>query len=149
MVCASQDGDCLGQVPGTTAAWCLRTRDCSPPRWARWIRNLCRFKKNLHLAVDGGWPLPARDLRPCLRWLPVQKGFDRCGQLCSHGSARSVVTDGWSVYPGFIPDGDLIVSKTYMTRVEGENTRQRHSANSTASQDTVLFQIRRTTETFN
>ncbi|MDX2239085.1 MAG: IS1 family transposase [Leptolyngbyaceae cyanobacterium bins.302] len=36
------------------------------------------------------------------------------------------VTDGWSVYPGFIPDGDQIVSKTYMTRVEGENTRLRH-----------------------
>jgi insertion element IS1 protein InsB len=33
---------------------------------------------------------------------------------------------GWSVYPGFIPDGDQIVSKTYMTRVEGENTRLRH-----------------------
>ena len=31
------------------------------------------------------------------------------------------VTDGWSVYPSFIPDGDQIVSKTYMTRVEGEN----------------------------
>ena len=27
--------------------------------------------------------------------------------------------------PGFIPDGDQIVSKTYMTRVEGENTRLR------------------------
>jgi len=36
------------------------------------------------------------------------------------------VTDGWSVYPGFIPPGDQIVSKTYMTRVEGENTRLRH-----------------------
>lgn len=36
------------------------------------------------------------------------------------------VTDGWSVYPGFIPLGDQIVSKTYMTRVEGENTRLRH-----------------------
>ncbi|WP_416666325.1 IS1 family transposase [Egbenema bharatensis] len=36
------------------------------------------------------------------------------------------VTDGWSVYPGFIPDGDQIVSKTYMTRVESENTRLRH-----------------------
>jgi insertion element IS1 protein InsB len=31
-----------------------------------------------------------------------------------------------SVYPGFIPPGDKIVSKTYMTRVEGENTRLRH-----------------------
>jgi insertion element IS1 protein InsB len=36
------------------------------------------------------------------------------------------VTDGWSVYPGFIPDGDQLVSKIYMTRVEGENTRLRH-----------------------
>jgi hypothetical protein len=36
------------------------------------------------------------------------------------------VTDGWTVYPMFIPDGDQIVSKTYMTRVEGENTRLRH-----------------------
>ncbi|MBW4581974.1 MAG: IS1 family transposase [Tildeniella nuda ZEHNDER 1965/U140] len=36
------------------------------------------------------------------------------------------ITDGWSVYPGFIPPGDQIISKTYMTRVEGENTRLRH-----------------------
>ncbi|MBD1893932.1 IS1 family transposase [Coleofasciculus sp. FACHB-129] len=36
------------------------------------------------------------------------------------------VTDGNPVYPGFIPDGDQIVSKTYMTRVENENTRLRH-----------------------
>jgi len=36
------------------------------------------------------------------------------------------VTDGYKVYPSFIPDGDQIVSKIYMTRVEGENTRLRH-----------------------
>jgi insertion element IS1 protein InsB len=36
------------------------------------------------------------------------------------------VTDGWKVYPIFIPDGDQIVSKTYMTRVESENPRLRH-----------------------
>lgn len=44
------------------------------------------------------------------------------------------VTDGWKVYPGFIPDGDQIICKTYMTRVQrrfatphvGENTRLRH-----------------------
>lgn len=36
------------------------------------------------------------------------------------------VTDGYSVHPGFIPAGDQIISKTYMTRVEGENTRLRH-----------------------
>ena len=36
------------------------------------------------------------------------------------------VSNGNPVYPGFIPDGDQIVSKTYMIRVEGENTRLRH-----------------------
>jgi len=36
------------------------------------------------------------------------------------------VTDGYKVYPMFIEDGDQIVNKTYMTRVEGENTRLRH-----------------------
>lgn len=36
------------------------------------------------------------------------------------------VTDGYKVYPRYIPDGDQIVNKTYMTRVEGENTRLRH-----------------------
>lgn len=36
------------------------------------------------------------------------------------------VSDGNRVYPLFIPDEDHIVSKTYMTRVEGENTRLRH-----------------------
>jgi IS1 family transposase len=36
------------------------------------------------------------------------------------------VTDRWPVYPIFIEDADHIVSKTYMTRVEGENTRLRH-----------------------
>ena len=36
------------------------------------------------------------------------------------------VTDGWKVYSMFIEESDQIVSKTYMTRVEGENTRLRH-----------------------
>ena len=36
------------------------------------------------------------------------------------------VTDGLKVYPKYIPDGDQIVNKLYMTRVEGENTRLRH-----------------------
>lgn len=36
------------------------------------------------------------------------------------------VTDGWSVYSMFIEDCDHLVSKTSMTRVEGENTRLRH-----------------------
>jgi insertion element IS1 protein InsB len=36
------------------------------------------------------------------------------------------VTDGWPVYGSFIDSGNHIISKTYMTRVEGENTRLRH-----------------------
>ncbi len=36
------------------------------------------------------------------------------------------VTDGWPVYASFIDPGDHIISKTYMTRIEGENTRLRH-----------------------
>ena len=33
------------------------------------------------------------------------------------------VTDGWLVYPSFIPESDKILSETYMTRLRGENTR--------------------------
>jgi insertion element IS1 protein InsB len=36
------------------------------------------------------------------------------------------VTDGYEVYQKFINSEDQIISKTYMTRVEGENTRLRH-----------------------
>lgn len=36
------------------------------------------------------------------------------------------VSDGWSVYPMFIEAADHLVSKTYMTRVEGENIRLQH-----------------------
>ena len=36
------------------------------------------------------------------------------------------VTDGYGVYPNFIDDADHIIKKTYMTRVEGENSRLRH-----------------------
>jgi insertion element IS1 protein InsB len=36
------------------------------------------------------------------------------------------ITDGDKVYPCVIEDGDHLVSKTAMTRVEGENGRLRH-----------------------
>lgn len=36
------------------------------------------------------------------------------------------VSDGYPVYPKFINAAEHIVSKTYMTRVESENTRLRH-----------------------
>ena len=69
------------------------------------------------------------------------------------------VTDGWKVYPCFIDSGDHIISKTYMTRVEGENTRLRHYlarlqtlkkvATASLSQDVMLLQIRRNAQTLN
>jgi IS1 family transposase len=45
------------------------------------------------------------------------------------------ITDGYKVYPKVIPDGDQIISKTSMTRVEGENSRNRPTRE--------IFQIRR------
>jgi len=54
------------------------------------------------------------------------KAFEPLWRHISTWQCYFYVTDGWSVYPGFIPPGDQIVSKTYMTRVEGENTRLRH-----------------------
>lgn len=49
------------------------------------------------------------------------------------------VTDGWNVYPCFIDAGDQIVSKTYMTPVEGENTRLRHYLARLHRKTSVLF----------
>jgi insertion element IS1 protein InsB len=36
------------------------------------------------------------------------------------------VTDDWQVYLSFIADSDQMISKTYITRMESENTRLRH-----------------------
>ena len=47
-------------------------------------------------------------------------------QIISCWNSYFYVTDGYPVYPCFISDEDHIVSKTYMTRVEGENSRFRH-----------------------
>ena len=52
--------------------------------------------------------------------------FQRLWQAISFWQCYFWVSDGNPVYPIFIPDGDQIVSKTYRTRVEGENTRLRH-----------------------
>ena len=54
------------------------------------------------------------------------QSFKPLWQAISFWNCFFWVSDGYAVYPSFIPDGDQIVSKTYMTRVEGENTRLRH-----------------------
>ncbi len=54
------------------------------------------------------------------------KTFEYLWNIVSSWNCYFYVTDGWKVYPMFIQPGDHIVSKTYMTRVEGENCRLRH-----------------------
>ncbi len=56
----------------------------------------------------------------------IAKTFAPLWTVVNQWKCYFYVTDGWKVYPNFIPDGDQIISKTYMTRVEGENSRLRH-----------------------
>jgi insertion element IS1 protein InsB len=58
---------------------------------------------------------------------------DRSAEIFKHlwkivrgGECFFYVTDGYCVYDKFINDCDRIISKTYMTGVEGENTLLRH-----------------------
>lgn len=52
--------------------------------------------------------------------------FERLWKQVRAWQSYFYVTDGYKVYPMFVNQCDHIVSKTYMTRVEGENTRLRH-----------------------
>ena len=52
--------------------------------------------------------------------------FEQLWQIIKCWGSFWYVTDGWKVYPMYIQSEDHLVSKTYMTRVEGENMRLRH-----------------------
>ena len=52
--------------------------------------------------------------------------FELLWKKIKHWNCYFWITDGYKVYPSFIPDGDQIISKIYLTRVEGENSRLRH-----------------------
>ena len=54
------------------------------------------------------------------------KTFKLLWQIIRCWHSYFYVTDGYPVYPCFISNEDHLVSKTYMTRVEGENSRLRH-----------------------
>ena len=72
-------------------------------------------------------------------WISVNKGFlgilamtigDRSAEtfkplwkIIKGWKCFFYATDGYPVYPKFIDEADHIVSKSYMTRVEGENTK--------------------------
>lgn len=86
------------------------------------LETVVGSKKRLWTAVDHcragilGWVLGDHRAETCR---PL-------GALVATWQCYFDVTDGWSVAPGCIPVGDPIVSKTDMTRVEGEKTRLRH-----------------------
>ena len=87
-------------------------------------RNFPRVKKNTH------WLWTAvNHFRPgILAWVlgdDSAETFKPLWDIICCWRCYFYVTDGWKVYPSFIEPGDQIVSKTYMTRVEGENTRLR------------------------
>ena len=52
--------------------------------------------------------------------------FQNLWKKIKHWNCYFWITDGYKVYQKFIPDDAHIISKTYMTRVEGENSRLRH-----------------------
>ena len=52
--------------------------------------------------------------------------FEQICQIIKCWHSFWYVTDGYPVYPNYINPEDHLVCKTYMTRVEGENTRLRH-----------------------
>jgi len=69
----------------------------------------------------------------------VRKRSSACGGLSSAGRAFGMERDGYTVYPVFIEDDSHLLSKTYMTRIEGENTRVASLFGTIAPQDVVLL----------
>ncbi len=64
-----------------------------------------------------------------LAWVLGDRSAETFKQLCQivrGWQSFWYVTDGYVIYPMFINDLDHLVNKTYMTRIEGENTRLRH-----------------------
>ena len=125
IACSSYNHYYLAKTSGKTVAWCLYTWTSSWCRRIRWAGNLYRLKKNKI------WRATAVDhfRQGILAWVLGDHSavtFQPLWAIVSNWHCYFYVTDGWSVYPNFIPNGDQIVSKTYMTRVEGENTRLRH-----------------------
>ena len=69
--------------------------------------------------------------------------FKPLWQIVKRWQCFFYVRDGYVVYPQFIEDADQIVNKTYMTPVEGENTRLRHYLARIQLKNFMLLQISR------
>ncbi|MEG5065129.1 IS1 family transposase [Microcoleus sp. B3-A4] len=109
--CQIPDAPELEEIPEITDLDELQTNICNK-RNKLWIWTAVNHKQPGVLAWTIG-DHSAETFKPLWRIV-------KCWQCFFY------VTDGWPVYPIFIEDADHIVSKTYMTRVEGENTRLRH-----------------------
>jgi IS1 family transposase len=75
------------------------------------------------------WTAVNKHIPGILAWVLGDRSsetFKVLWQIISCWHSYFYVTDGYPVYPCFISNEDHIVSKTYMTRVEGENSRLRH-----------------------
>jgi insertion element IS1 protein InsB len=87
--------------------------------------NICGFKKNKIWL----WTAVNSHQAGVLKWVigdRSQKTFRDLWWVVRGWCCFLYITDGYPVYPCFINDGDHLVSKTAMTRVEGENSRLRH-----------------------
>jgi len=89
------------------------------------MRNFCWLKKNkiwissvANHQNSGilGWVLGDRS----------SETFRHLWQTIKAWNSYFYVTDGYPVYVCFLNQEDHLISKTYMTRVEGENSRLRH-----------------------
>ena len=91
------------------------------PKNKVWIWTVVNhWKPGILLWTVGDW------LRQCAERNRSSNSFQILWTVIRCWHSFWYVTDGWKVYPGFIEPEDHLVCKTYMTRVEGENTRLRH-----------------------
>lgn len=89
------------------------------------MRNICRSEKTKIwvLTVVNQFAVGI------LSWTIADRSaatFEKLWKQVRGWQSYFYITDGYKVYPIFGDDSAQIVSKTYMTRVEGENTRWRH-----------------------
>ena len=95
-------------------AWCLLPHDF--PKWKTVYHYFRQWR------ISGDWERIHEQLRKWVRAIEDHHPSPSAAVLDS----QSVHALRWLVYPCFINSCDHLVSKTYMTRVEGENTGLRH-----------------------
>jgi len=77
------------------------------------------------------------------------KTFEPLWDVVSRWGCYFYVRDGWKIYPMFMTNGDQIISTTYVTRVEDENTRLRHYLARLKRKTLGYYCIRKNAQIFN